>query len=237
MHFYRSINSIKAITFDLDDTLYDNSTIVEKSEQEMIKTLHICPQLQDVTLADFHFEKNAVLLANPKIYHDVIIWRIETIKSLCIKAKIATDKIAQIVDDAMTTFNFWRHTMHVPQSTHTLLALLATKFPLAVITNGNVDINKIGLGNYFQFSLRGGANGRSKPFPEIFNLAADKLALPVGNILHVGDNLMTDVNGAINNGFLGCWLNIFDQDILQLPDARCLPHIEITQLPELENLI
>ena len=35
MHIYRSMNTIKAITFDLDDTLYDNSDIVEKSEEEI----------------------------------------------------------------------------------------------------------------------------------------------------------------------------------------------------------
>ena len=120
---------------------------------------------------------------------------------------------------------------------HALLTKLATKVPLAVITNGNVDVNKIGLSDYFQFSLRGGADGRSKPFPEIFNLAINKLAVPAGNILHVGDNLLTDVNGAINNGLLACWINIFNQDIFHLSDARCLPHIEISQLSELENLL
>ncbi|MCX8660778.1 HAD-IA family hydrolase [Gilliamella sp. B2772] len=105
------------------------------------------------------------------------------------------------------------------------------------MTNGNVDVNKIGLGDYFQFSLRGGPDGRSKPFPEIFDLAAKKLSIPNKYILHVGDNLETDVNGAINNDYLSCWINIFEQDIYHLTDARCLPHIEISRLIELDNLL
>lgn len=237
MHFYRSIDNIKAITFDLDDTLYNNSMIVERAEDELIKNLQQNAQLQDLTLASFHAEKNSLLVSNPEIYHDVIIWRIETIKSLLIKARIPAEQIPNIIDDSLATFNFWRHQIQVPQVTHTLLAKLATKYPLAVITNGNVEIAKIGLDDYFQFSLRGGANGRSKPFPEIFALAAQKLSMSTQQILHVGDNLFTDVNGAINSGLLACWLNILDKDILHLSDARCLPHVEICQLSELDILL
>lgn len=237
MHFYRSINTIKALTFDLDDTLYDNSMIVEKAEDEMVKMLQSYEQLHTLTISEYLAEKHAVLLSHPEIYHDVNVWRFQTIKSLLNKTDIPVQKFADIIDESMTCFNFWRHKMQVPESTHTLLTKLATKYPLAVITNGNVDVNQIGLGDYFQFSLRGGEHGRSKPFPEIFDLASDKLAIPSQHILHVGDNLLTDVNGAINNGFLACFINIYKCDIFQLDDARCLPHMEITQLPELDNLL
>ncbi|OCG23206.1 hypothetical protein A9G11_06310 [Gilliamella sp. wkB108] len=237
MHFYRSINQIKAITFDLDDTLYDNSLIVEKAEDELIKTLQQYDQLHNITKADYFAVKNSVFDNNPEIYHDVILWRIETITSILTKAKFPSSKIADIIDECLATFNIWRHKMDVPQATYTLLAKLATKYPLAVITNGNVEVNRIGLGDYFQFSLRGGPDGRSKPFPEIFELAVNKLNVPAHQILHVGDNLSTDVNGAINSGLLSCWINVFNEDIFHLSEARCLPHIEISQLPELDNLL
>lgn len=237
MHIYRSINKIKAITFDLDDTLYDNSDIVEKSEEEIVKYLQRYEGLHHLTVSELHLEKKTVQAAQREIYHDVVAWRMETIKSLLNKAKISPENMVNIINETMDMFNFWRHKMHVSPSTHTLLTKLATIVPLAVITNGNVDIDKIGLRDYFQFSLRGGADGRSKPFPEIFELAVNKLAVPAGNILHVGDNLITDVNGAINNGLLACWINIMNQDIFHLADARCLPHIEISQLLELENLL
>lgn len=237
MHFYRSIDCIKAITFDLDDTLYDNSMIVDKAEEEMLKTLQKHQQLANLTLDLYYQEKNLILSLNPEIYHDVIAWRIDTIKSLLSKTNIPVLQHTNIIDDALGCFNIWRHKMVIPESTHILLAKLAKKYPLAVITNGNVDVNKIGLGDYFQFSLRGGPDGRSKPFPEIFDLAAKKLAVAKNYILHVGDNLQTDVNGAINNGYLSCWINIFGQDIYHLADTRCLPHVEITRLPELDNLL
>jgi FMN hydrolase / 5-amino-6-(5-phospho-D-ribitylamino)uracil phosphatase len=237
MHFYRSINCIKAITFDLDDTLYDNSMIVDKAEEEMMKSLQQYEPLQDLTLALFYQEKQAKLAINPEIYHDVVVWRIATIKSLLSKTNIPVSQHTKIIDNAVNCFDTWRHKIDVPQSTHILLAKLAKKYSLGVITNGNVDINRIGLGSYFQFSLRGGPDGRSKPFPEIFDLAGRKLAIPHKNILHVGDNLETDVNGAVNSGYLACWINTFAQDIYHLTDAKRLPHVEITRLPELENLL
>ncbi|OCG67185.1 hypothetical protein A9G41_10995 [Gilliamella sp. Nev5-1] len=237
MHFYRSITTIKALTFDLDDTLYDNSMIVEKAEDEMINTLKCYEQLHTLTLSEYFTEKYAVLADNPEIYHDVNVWRAQTIKSLLSKTNIPKSKFTDVIDQSVACFNFWRHKMKVPESTHLLLTQLAANYPLAVITNGNVDINQIDLGDYFQFSLRGGECTRSKPFPEIFNLAAHKLAIPSHHILHVGDNLLTDVAGAIDSGFLACFINIYNRDILQLEEARCLPHMEITQLSELENLL
>ena len=75
MHIYRSMNTIKAITFDLDDTLYDNSDIVEKSEEEIVKYLQRYEGLQHLTVSGLHLEKKAVLAANPEIYHDVEIGR------------------------------------------------------------------------------------------------------------------------------------------------------------------
>ena len=35
MQFYRSFRSPKALTFDLDDTLYDNHPVILRAEQAM----------------------------------------------------------------------------------------------------------------------------------------------------------------------------------------------------------
>lgn len=63
------------------------------------------------------------------------------------------------------------------------------------ITNGNAQPELFGLGDYFEFVLRAGPHGRSKPFSDMYFLAAEKLNVPIGEILHVGDDLTTDVVG------------------------------------------
>ncbi|MCX8649166.1 hypothetical protein J3U21_02305 [Gilliamella sp. B2776] len=66
MHIYRSINKIKAITFDLDDTLYDNSDIVEKSEEEIVKYLQRYEGLHHLTVSELHLEKKRCRLRNER---------------------------------------------------------------------------------------------------------------------------------------------------------------------------
>lgn len=237
MHFYRSLTTIKAITFDLDDTLYDNTMIVERAEAELIALLQQQAALNGLTLDTFYQHKHAVSVCMPDIYHDVTAWRIETLRYLLQQSSFRADKINHIVDESMALFNTWRHKITVPSVTHQILTQLSQNYPLAVITNGNVDVNLVGLGDYFQFSLRGGANGRSKPFGDMFDLAAQQLRIEAKHILHVGDNLSADINGAVQSGMQSCWINIFDHDILQLSDARCLPHVEISKLSELYNLL
>lgn len=238
MHFYRSLSPIKALTFDLDDTLYDNAPFLEKAIDKMMDALRQVDGLQQIKLVEFNQVKQDLLIDKPEIYHDVLTWRAESIRRfLHLKGINKQQHINQITDQAMDTFVFWRNKVVVPKQSLATLAALAEKFPLAVITNGNADITKIGLTPYFKFALRGGANGPSKPFPDIFNLAADKLALPSENILHVGDNLHADVQGAINSGMQACWLNVLGTDIYQQSEATVLPHIEIKQLSELNSLL
>lgn len=52
--------------------------------------------------------------------------------------------------------------------------------------HGNAQPELFGLGDYFEFVLRAGPHGRSKPFSDMYFLAAEKLNVPIGEILHVG---------------------------------------------------
>lgn len=70
----------------------------------------------------------------------------------------------------MAYFSYWRSQIVVPDVTHQILSTLAEKFPLAVITNGNADPYACGLGDYFQFVLKAGPDGRAKPFSDMYYL-------------------------------------------------------------------
>ena len=109
--------------------------------------------------------------------------------------------------------------------------------PLVAITNGNAQPGLFGLGDYFEFVLRAGPHGRSKPFSDMYFLAAEKLNVPIGEILHVGDDLTTDVGGAIRSGMQACWIRPENGDLMQTWDSRLLPHLEISRLASLTSLI
>ncbi|MCO6524425.1 MAG: 5-amino-6-(5-phospho-D-ribitylamino)uracil phosphatase YigB [Candidatus Schmidhempelia sp.] len=237
MYFYRSLQPIKAITFDLDDTLYDNVPIIERAESALIQKLQTVSGLANLSLIEFNQLKQQMREIDAEIYHDVVAWRIMTLQHLFTKINLPASQIDNKVQEMMDYFTYWRHQIVVSSQTHQLLNRLAKHVPLAVITNGNVEVAKIGINHYFEFSLRGGIDGRSKPYSDTFTLAVNLLGVSPEHVLHVGDNLYTDVFGAVNAGMQACWLNLTGQDIYHQSEMQVLPHVEITNLAELENLL
>lgn len=104
------------------------------------------------------------------------------------------------------------------------------------ITNGNAQPELFGLGDYFKFVLRAGPDGRSSRLATCIS-AAEKLHVPIGEILHVGDDLTTDVAGAIRCGMQACWIKPENADLMRTQDSRLPPHIEISRLASLTSLI
>ena len=73
-----------------------------------------------------------------------------------------------------------------------------------------------------------------KPAPDLFHDMARRLGLPPSQILHVGDDVTTDVAGAVHNGYRSAWLNDVGQDWRTL---RILPDVMLTRLEQLLTLL
>jgi putative hydrolase of the HAD superfamily len=238
MHFYRPLSRIAALTFDLDDTLYDNYPVIQKTTQASLQFLQqYHPSLRTLTEDDYSRVRDALRAEEPEIYHDVTQWRWRAIERTMQLAGIPDSQAREGADAVMAEFAHWRSRIEVPQETHTTLAKLAEKWPLVAITNGNADPSRFGLGSYFQFVLRAGPDGRSKPFGDMYWLAAQKLGLQPGELLHVGDDLTTDVSGAVQSGVQACWINLKQASLMTAKDSRLLPHVEISRLASLTALI
>ncbi|MCS2159788.1 5-amino-6-(5-phospho-D-ribitylamino)uracil phosphatase YigB [Scandinavium sp. H11S7] len=238
MRFYRPLGQISALTFDLDDTLYDNRLVIRRTEKESLEFVRgYHPALQALESSDFHQLRQALRQAEPEIYHDVTEWRRRAVELAMLNAGLSERDATIGANAAMANFAHWRSAIDVPQETHDTLAKLAEKWPLVAITNGNAQPELFGLNDYFKFVLRAGPDGRSKPFSDMYHLAAERLDVPLEQILHVGDDLTTDVAGAIRCGVQACWINLLDGDLMQIADSRLLPHIEISRLASLTTLI
>lgn len=238
MRFYRPLGPIAALTLDLDDTLYDNRQVIRRTEQEslaFVRNYH--PALQALETSDFQQLRQSLRQSDPEIYHDVSEWRRRAVEQAMRNAGLSAQEATTGAEAAMANFAQWRSAIEVPQETHDTLARLAEKWPLVAITNGNAQPERFGLNDYFQFVLRAGPDGRSKPFSDMYRLAAERLDVPLAQILHVGDDLTTDVAGAIRCGMQACWINLLEGDLMQIADSRLLPHIEISRLASLTTLI
>lgn len=162
MRFYRPLGRISALTFDLDDTLYDNRPVILRTEQEaltFVQNYH--PALRSFQNEDLQRLRQAVREAEPEIYHDVTRWRFRSIEQAMLDAGLSAEEASAGAHAAMINFAKWRSRIDVPQQTHDTLKQLAKKWPLVAITNGNAQPELFGLGHYFEFVLRAGPHGRS----------------------------------------------------------------------------
>ncbi|VCY74480.1 DNA helicase II [Escherichia coli] len=154
MRFYRPLGRISALTFDLDDTLYDNRPVILRTEREaltFVQNYH--PALRSFQNEDLQRLRQAVREAEPEIYHDVTRWRFRSIEQAMLDAGLSAEEASAGAHAAMINFAKWRSRIDVPQQTHDTLKQLAKKWPLVAITNGNAQPELFGLGDYFEFVL------------------------------------------------------------------------------------
>lgn len=233
LHFYRQLQPIKVITFDLDDTLYDNYFVIRAAEQAFLDCLQ---QLAAIDITDWQHYKQQLLQQDPIRYEDVIVWR-QTAAAQLLKAQGLKDvDIQNIIQQSMQLFVEWRHKIDVPLKNRQFLTELAKHYPLVAISNGNVYPPKIGL-DQFQLILRGGEHGRAKPHPDLFQQTARHFQCTMQQILHVGDNLVTDVQGAIESGCQAVWINSQQQSLFAFAEATTLPTLAVAEVTDLVFLL
>lgn len=137
--FYRPLGRISALTFDLDDTLYDNRPVITRTEQEalaFVQNYH--PALNSLQNSDLQRLRQAVRDAEPEIYHDVTQWRHRAVERYA-GGGFVSGRSQNGANAAMMNFAKWRSRIEVPQTTHDTLKALARKWPLVAITNGNAQ--------------------------------------------------------------------------------------------------
>ncbi|CCN71299.1 5-amino-6-(5-phospho-D-ribitylamino)uracil phosphatase YigB [Vibrio nigripulchritudo] len=238
MHFYRSISDIKAMTFDLDDTLYDNVPVIHRVEKEVqawIRTNY--PKCGAYNNDDWFAFKKQARQENPELANDVTLLRQQQLRLAFIHAGYDASEVEVAIPKVMEQVRYWRHQIDIPAETHLVMAELAKHMPLVAITNGNVDPEEIGLAQYFSLVLKAGPDGKAKPHPEMFERAASHLKLPPESILHVGDHGISDVFGAKEAGYMACWFNDQFPNISTSRHMRTLPDVEIRTLSCLLNLV
>jgi len=234
MKFYRRLTPIKALSFDLDDTLYSNHPIMRETEQQMLSYFseHF-PQTTDqgdnAGKAFWRKHRAQALLEQPELIHDVTQLRLHNyqlaIKSLGYSA--AESKLK--TQAAFTHFTFHRSNFSLPDNSRQLLKKLAQHFPLVAITNGNVDFDKLGLRTFFQRIYTPGHGTKRKPHSDMFTQACQHLAIENQQLLHIGDCGSADVLGALQAGCQTAWFNKYDVG----KPLSVLPHIELSRLEHL----
>ena len=210
-------NRIKMITFDLDDTLWDNKPTITNAEIKTRKWIEDRVGTIDWgDLNDFLQLRETLIRKDKSIEWDISKLRIEIFKEK-IKGHVPTDEISKLAEDAFSYFMKQRHKIELFPGVRDALKTLSENYMLGVLTNGNANIYKLPIGKYFEFSISSFEAQNSKPNKPHFELAKSYLPnLKYSEMLHIGDHQINDIFGAHALGIKVLWFNnikaIWEQD-------------------------
>ena len=222
---------IRAITFDLDDTLWDVWPTIERAERRLHDWLaehypKIPARYNAETLRGL---RQQVLSARPDIAHDMT-----SIRRECLRLAAQTVGYSEFDDAAaFAIFHAARNDVLFFADAVPALERLALRYRLGALSNGNADIKLVGLDHVFDFAISAADAGCSKPDPLIFETARRRLQLEPEQILHVGDDPHTDIWGAAQAGWRTAWVNRNSAEW----DHMHRFDVEVETLSELETLL
>ncbi|MDQ3060212.1 MAG: HAD-IA family hydrolase [Pseudomonadota bacterium] len=226
------LSLIKAITLDLDDTLWPIWPTIARAEQVLDQWLR---QHAPRTAALFanptarHEIREQLLHAHPEFRHNLAAQRRQTIRQALLRC--GDDPL--LAEPAFEVFFAERNRVTLFDDVLPALAFLSSRLPLVALSNGNADIHRIGIGPYFRAGISAQDLGVGKPDPRIFHAAALAAGVAPGEVLHVGDDAALDVLAALDCGMQAVWVN--REDHLWTHAAQ--PHETVTTLTELCDLL
>ncbi|MEY5029524.1 MAG: Flavin mononucleotide phosphatase YigB [Pseudomonadota bacterium] len=223
------LQKIRAITIDLDDTLWPITPTIAQAEQVLQNWLaQHAPAA--AALAQQPGVRQRVRLAVeqqwPERLHDLSFLRLQSLRQLLQEAGEAQAH----AEPAFEVFFDARHQVRLYDDTVTALAFLSARLPVLALSNGNADVHRIGLGQYFVGSVAARHVGVAKPDRVIFEHAAQVLGQPLDAVLHVGDDAHLDVCAALEVGMQAVWVNRND---LTWHGGDKTAHLEVRDLLQL----
>lgn len=220
-HMYLLADS-KAILFDLDDTLYDRGATFYRWAQAFVES-HLPAAEHEAALAllctldEKGLAPRAALFgAFQQVYPG--LYEVET-----------------MIETYYEQFPAYMHHVH-------LITLLATvvrlHIPIGIVTNGFIrqqlpKIAVLGLDAVTECIVISEHFGAEKPAPSLFLAAAEKLHVPVEQILFIGDNPSVDIYGAHQVGMKTMWVQhdaVWPADVPYCADLRIQDIIELAVL-------
>jgi FMN hydrolase / 5-amino-6-(5-phospho-D-ribitylamino)uracil phosphatase len=211
---------IKAVLFDLDDTLWPIEPVIQRAENLMHDwlTMHVPAVARTVTIESMRERRKALMTTDPVYQLDLRRLR----HAVLTEAFISTGQDLAMVDKAMEIFSRARNEVTPFADVLPTLASLRGRVALGSVSNGVADLHAIGLAHFFQASLAAHHFGCAKPDAAIFHAACEALGVDPHEAVYVGDDPLLDVEGAQQAGLHGVWMNR-----RRLEPARHLPkHVD-----------
>ncbi|MEK8050220.1 HAD-IA family hydrolase [Ideonella sp. DXS22W] len=197
--------NLRAITLDLDDTLWPVWPAIRRAEAQLHDWMraHAPATHAAHDLAALREIRAAVARDLAHLAHDLSAMRRESIR----RALAAAGDDPALAEPAFDVFMAARQQVDLFDDVVPALARLAARFPIVALSNGNADVRRMpAISGFFQATVSALELGVGKPAPEAFAAACARAGCAAHETLHVGDDGGTDVDGALAAGLQAAWV-------------------------------
>ncbi len=226
------LSVIKVLSFDLDDTFWDCAPAIDNAERALYAwfeqvTPKIASAHSPASLEQFRAE---VRVRHVALQGCVTAMRRQGLKELLVHY----DYPEEWVDEAFDVFYRARSEVQLYPLVHDLLQMTKERFQVAAITNGNASLEQIGISGYFDKVYAADLELKAKPHSDMFDRCCSHFGVSAHQVLHIGDNAVTDVQGGLQAGMQTLWFNQAGEPWPHTPPG---PHFEARNIDELLKLL
>lgn len=196
---------VRAICFDLDNTLWDVWPVIMRAEQKMYDFLaQRYPRVvATMTLEMMRSAREQTAAAHPQMRHDFTFLRKQTLREHAREFGYAE----AMVEEAFGAFIQARNEVELYADVMPALEQLRKRYRLFTASNGNADLTRIGIAHFFERTIAARHVGALKPDPAIFRKVIEDTDLQAHEVVYVGDDPQLDVEGARGAGMQAIWVD------------------------------
>jgi 2-haloalkanoic acid dehalogenase type II len=221
---------IRAVCFDLDNTLWDVWPVIQRAEQAMYDFLaeRYPKVVAALTVEAMREAREQTAARYPQMKHDFTFLRKQTLREHAGEFGYAE----VMVEDAFDVFIRARNDVELYEDVVPGLERLKRCYRLFTASNGNANLGVIGLDHYFERTVAAREVGALKPDPRIFEKVIEGTDLSAGEVLYVGDDPELDVAGSRAAGMQPVWI---DRGATVWPEHLEPPSLTIRSVVELAS--
>jgi len=199
------LHRIRAITLDLDDTLWAIGPVIMRAEDKLWSWLgENYPKIPETFTPEEGIAlREQVMRKHRDQSHDFRFLRKTVLEHMAETVGYSSD----LVDDAFDVFDRARNDVELFSDVLPTLAALGEHFALVAVTNGNANLERIGIRHLFHDVVTAVDVGAAKPARPIFVEAVNRAGVNAEEALHVGDHPDIDIDGARKAGMRTAWMN------------------------------
>jgi len=224
--------AIRLLTFDLDNTLWETDPVIARAEriaQDWV--MENVPQAASFySLEAVREYRNQIAASYPELRFRVSKLREEVMRLVFMQSGIERERAAELARQAFEVFYRARSEITLFDGAEDILTALGQKYSLMALTNGNADLELIGISDLFTAHFNAEQVGAPKPQPDLFQAALKAAGIEAGEAIHIGDHQEQDVVAAARVGMKTIWVNLTDS---AWAESETQPDQEITHLSQL----